>query len=131
LTDSIINILSETDTHLFWEEEGIICIKYKVPVIDLEVAKSGLATRNKITGYKPSLVFADCSLVTNLTSDARTFYASESNAQTTTALAALATSGLTKIIGNFFLSFHCPKVPCKLFSSKEKAFAWLHEHNDH
>jgi len=30
-----------------------------------------------------------------------------------------------KIIGNFYLKFHKPKIPTKLFTSKEKAITWL------
>lgn len=30
-----------------------------------------------------------------------------------------------KIIGNFYLKFHKPKVPTKFFQSKEKALKWL------
>jgi hypothetical protein len=30
-----------------------------------------------------------------------------------------------KIIGNFYLKFHNPSIPTKLFTSKEKAIAWL------
>ena len=122
-----VNILHDNDTHLFWEEEGILCLKYKVPLIDIEVARHGLAIRNKITNNKPRLVYADCSMVTNMTSEARTFYAAESGVKTTFALAALAPSSLTKIIGNFFLNFNRPKMPFKLFSTKDKAFKWLRE----
>lgn len=30
-----------------------------------------------------------------------------------------------KIIGNFYLQFHKPAIPTKLFSTKEKAIEWL------
>ncbi len=30
-----------------------------------------------------------------------------------------------KLIGNFYLKFHKPKIPSKLFTSKEKALKWL------
>ncbi len=125
----VVNILHDNETHLFWEEDGIICIKYKVPVIDIDIARNGLTTRNKITNNKPALIYADCSLLRSVTSEARSFYSSETG--TTIAMAALAPSGMTRIIGGFFLNFNRPKVPFKLFSTKEKAFAWLQEHIDH
>jgi len=122
-----MDILHETETHLFWEEEGILCFKYKVPIIDIEVARNGLAVRNKITNNKPSLVYSDCSLVSNVTSEARAFYASQIGMKTTIAFATLSPTAISKILATFFLSFNRPKVPFKFFSTKEKAFKWLHE----
>jgi len=122
-----MDILLETETHLFWEEEGILCFKYKQPVIDLDVARNGIAIRAKLTQNAQRLVFSDCSLVNNVTSEARIYYASVLTAKTTMALAVLAPNMITKVLAAFFLNFNRPKMPYKFFGTKQKAFQWLHE----
>jgi len=122
-----MDILLETKTHLFWEEEGIICFKYKVPVIDLEVARSGIAMRAKVTQNANRLVYADCTLAKKTTSEARIYYASVLTGKTTIALAIFAPNMITKVLATFFLNFNKPKMPCRFFSNKQKAFEWLHE----
>ncbi len=125
-----MNILAETETHIFWEEEGIICFKYKVEVVDLNVAKNGVETRAKLTHNENRLVYADCSIAKKATSEARIYYASVLTGQTTIALAILAPNMITKVIASFFLNFNKPKMPCKFFSTKQKALEWLHAIND-
>src|ERR1700722_15365686 len=104
-----MDILLETETHLFWEEEGIICFKYKVQVVDLEVARSGIAMRAKVTQNEQRLVYADCTLATKATSEARIYYASVLTSKTTMALAVLAPNMITKVVASFFLNFNRPK----------------------
>ncbi len=41
------------------------------------------------------------------------------------AVALLTGLGLSKIVGNLFLSFRKPKYPTKIFSDREAAIAWL------
>ena len=122
-----MNILFDSDTHLFWEEEGIICFSYKVPVVDLEIVKQGLEIRNEILDKNPHLFFGDLTGVHNITNEARQFYSSEESSGNVIAAAVLTSNAITKIIATFFQSFNRPKVPFKFFSSKEKAFQWLHE----
>ncbi len=122
-----MNILNDSDTHLFWEEEGIICFKYKVPIVDLKIARRGFEIRKQLTNGESYLIYADLTGVANVTNEARTFYASAEARDKAIATAVLAPSALTKIMSTFFMSFNRPVVPFKFFTSKEKAFKWLHE----
>jgi hypothetical protein len=122
-----MNILLETETHLFWEEEGIICFRYKVPVVDLEVARKGTAMRAKATKNEQRLVYADCSVAVRTTSEARIYYASVLTSKTTMALAVHVPNWILKILATAFLNFNRPKMPYRFFSNKQKAFNWLHE----
>jgi len=125
-----MKILSDTDTHLFWEEEGIICFKYKDPIVDLEVARKGFEIRKTLTIGSSYLIYADLTGVSNVTREARVFYASKEGRDKAIATAVLAPSALTKIMSTFFMSFNRPAVPFRFFISKEKAFKWLHEIQD-
>ena len=114
-----------TDTHTFWEEEGILCFSYNKSVVDIDIAKKGLAIRQKLTKGKPCLVFTDLSNVINITNDARDFYASPEGLHSTVALGVLAPTNLTRVLCTFFLTFNRPTIPFKFFDTKEKAFEWL------
>jgi len=121
-----MNILIENDTHLFWEEEGFLCFRYKVSNVDLEVAKKGLEARKKLFNKEPYWIFMDMRGLKSVTSEARRFYSSDEGNHNCMGTAALTEDALTRIIGSFYINFNRPKIPFKLFSTKEKAFQWLH-----
>jgi len=122
-----MNILFENDTHLFWEEEGIICFRYKVPVVDLDTVRKGLEIRKRILGTEKHVFYGDITGMTRITSEARKFYASKESTANLLGVAVLTSNALTNMIATFFQTFHHPGIPYKFFSNKDKAFDWLHE----
>jgi hypothetical protein len=125
-----MKILEENDCLRFWEEDHIICYTYKQPVVDLKIAKDSVLMRYRVTNNQPCLVFGDLENVKSVTREARDYYTCEDAENLVTAAAVLTPTIITKIIATFFLNFNKPKVPFKMFSSKEKAFEWLLEFKD-
>ena len=120
-----MKILEENDSILLWDEENILCILFKKPVVDLELAKMSVSLRLKATNCSPCKLYLDPKNVKSMTKEARDYYTSDEAMQLADAAAVLSTSMITKLIATFFLSFNKPPKPFKIFTSKEKAFEWL------
>jgi hypothetical protein len=59
--------------------------------------------------------------------DIREYSASEDRHKYTIADAFLLNSFAMQVVGNFYINFHKPKKPTKLFTNEEKALKWLRE----
>lgn len=59
--------------------------------------------------------------------EARLAYAGPENAKVLSAAAILVDSPTSRILGNFFLGANKLQMPVRLFTSEQKALAWLHE----
>jgi hypothetical protein len=83
-----------------------------------------MATQTFVPG-KPFLVVADLRRIGNLSDEARKFGASTAASQFYAALAIIASSPATNLVANFFIRFHKPPAPTRVFSSEEAALKWL------
>jgi len=120
-----MKILEENEYFVFWEEDGIFCCMYKKPVVDLEIAKMSVSSRLKHSKNQSSKLYVDLTHVKSASKEARDYYATEEAMQLAYASAALTPSIFSMIIGTFFLNFHKPRKPFKIFTTKERAFEWL------
>lgn len=81
----------------------------------------------KITKGKPYGVLVQAEELVNFTREVRELLASETFKGNTKAKA-LITNGLgQKLLGNFYLKVNKPHIKTRLFTSREKALAWLRE----
>lgn len=91
----------------------------------LEDAKENTAAVE--TFYKgvkfPLLV--DIRNIKSISPEAREHFSIKGRESVVMAYAMLLSSSISRMIGNFFLSFHKPAVPVKLFDDEDKALAWL------
>jgi hypothetical protein len=122
-----MNILNDNEFFTFWEEDDIICFRYKQKIVSLDIAKMGVEIRLNSSNYKPCAMFVDMTNVKTVTKEARDYYGSPYASQLLKATAVLTESVLTKTITTFFLNFNKPQLPFKMFTNKSKAFAWLKE----
>jgi hypothetical protein len=123
-----MNILEDNESFCFWEEQNIICNVYKKNVIDIDVARLGVSMRLRVSERQPCAMYVDMQNVNKVTKEARDYYITEEATQLILATAVYTPSVLTKIITTFFLNFNKPKMPFKMFSSKEKALEWLKDY---
>ena len=70
-------------------------------------------------------LLVDIQNIKSISPEAREHFTLKGRESVVKAYAMILSSSLSRMIGNFFLSFHKPVVPVKLFDHEEKALAWL------
>ncbi|WCL81074.1 STAS/SEC14 domain-containing protein [Saprospira sp. CCB-QB6] len=107
-----------------WQlEEGIVKEIYKPVNVNLEMMKGHIEDSLQAYGVG-AWYLSDISQLKSTEREARDYLAKHGIA----AGAALLTySPISKLVGNLFLKFNKPKFPTRLFTSEEKALAWLRE----
>lgn len=106
--DGIVRIVSNEDT-----ESTISTVKE-----ELEIFK-------KLGGGKKILIIGDATGVVRMTKEARDFVSSEEAGKVVGKMAGLSHSTTGKLISNFVIKVHKPKVPTKMFSDVDTAIKWL------
>jgi hypothetical protein len=110
-------------------KHGILHLKYKKEVLDIECAKNVVESRLLLSSGKTYPLFVDIAKVKTTTREARS-YTSQGDAEKFISATALwGKSELTRLMANFFLSIYKPKVPVKFFTNHKKAVDWLHQFN--
>ena len=107
-------------------ENNIVIAKYNENILlDFNKMNKFVKKRLEVQNGKeyPVLIYLSLKKVTK---EARE-YANKEGLEGIKAGAFLVDSFMTKTIFNFFLSVYSPKVPTKLFTSKEEAINWLNE----
>lgn len=117
----------ENDVISFELKEGILYGRYKVMQIDLETAMFATSFRHQITAGRKFPSIADLSMVKRVTKDARSFFSSDQAGEDLLALALVVNNPVTRTMVNFFLKFHQPPYPFRLFSNLEEAAIWINK----
>ncbi len=97
----------------------------KVKKIDLQIASDIVSLRLANFGDVDYPTMWDFCAVTELTKDARDFFAVQESSRRFRAVAVLTDSQVGNIIFNFYMHFSAPKVPTRLFKNKNEALNWL------
>ncbi len=108
-----------------WKEERIMFGEYKVEEVTPDIAQHMIATRLEGCNDESFPFLADVRKVKTITKEARSAFAEGDGIKLMPACALLVDSPVNRLLGNFFLSVSKPKVPTKLFTSKEEAMTWL------
>lgn len=95
--------------------------------IDVEDVKEMRIVYLKFSKNEPFAILLDASEPSTLTHEARVLLASKEYAEKRIAAAFVTKSTASKLIGNFFIQFHKPFSPTKLFNDEASAFEWLKE----
>jgi hypothetical protein len=107
-------------------EDGILEMDFSDTLeIDLKEAKEMVAATATLSGGKKVLVLNIAGSITTATTAARDFAASAEAIQYTLAEAYVVNNLAQKIVGNFYVNFHKPQVPTKIFTNTEEAVNWL------
>ena len=95
---------------------------------ELHDAREAVAVTWKVAGEVRRPVLVDIRGVRSQTREAREYFMSEEAAERVVAVALLAASPLSRMLGNFFLRVGAHRIPTRLFTREEAACDWLLEH---
>ncbi len=115
----------ENEAVLFELREGILYGQYKVAEIDLATAKEATLIRQKVIGDRTVPSIADISMVKRVPKETREYFSSSQAGEDLSAIAVVISNPVTRTMGNFFLKFHQPKYPFKLFTNLDEATVWI------
>ena len=104
-------------------DNGIIHEVYHPTHVTLDALKGHIEACRQAFGTE-GFYISDIRQLKSVCQQSRKHLANHSVAK---ASAILVSSGLSTMLGNIFLKFNKPNFPTKLFTSKEKAMAWIEE----
>ena len=90
-----------------------------------EDAEENLAVAHRLTGGARVPLLLDIRGTGTLSREARELYSSEAGARVITALAFIADSAFTRVVGNLFIRLARTRYPVRLFSEESEAESWL------
>ena len=127
--------LQETTTtqKIYWDTENEIVegvIFTNITTLDQAIEDINAQERIRIKLNKQKTrVLIDMSEISEVSKEARDYFANERTAKTQRACALYITSGIGRVIGNFFMGLNKPQTPTKLFTDKKEAIKWLHTYS--
>lgn len=108
------------------DDDGILQIRFfKGTTVTLEKIKEYYRVSNDLLGGKKALVLIDASEDYTVTDEAKAYGQTEEATKNRIAIAYVTGSVANRIMFNLYLKIYKPKVPLKMFTSKEAALKWL------
>jgi len=125
----------ETATQkLYWDSENeIVWGELFAKQLTEEDAKENIDAQESVRdgmNRVKTRVLIDMTEVTEITKEARDYFANERMASIQRATALLIGSPVSRVIGNFFMGLNKPISPTRLFTNPHKAIQWLHTFSD-
>ena len=125
----------ETSTQkLYWDSENeIVWGELFGNLGTEELAKENIDAQESIRdgmNKAKTRVLIDMTAVTEISKEARDYFANERTASIQRATALLIGSPVSRVIGNFFMGLNKPISPTRLFTDPHKAIQWLHTFSD-
>ena len=127
----MLELLEETATQkIYWNVEDEIVegiLTANITLLDqaIEIIDAHERVRDKMNKQK-TRVLIDMSKISEVSKEARDYFANERTSTIQRACALYITSAIGRVIGNFFMGMNKPQAPTKLFTNKEEAIKWLH-----
>ena len=107
-------------------EDGIVQIVWAPAVVmDYEDALAATSAMKKLTAGRPHPLLVDAHAAGPLGRPARMEFASRGDL--ISAMALVANTPLSRLMGNFFIAVSNPGAPTRLFNDEASALAWLKE----
>ena len=120
------NFVESTASYFWLDDAGILVIVNKpVALHTKENAEEGVALAMEMSTGIPRPLLIDITDIKSMSRDAREIYAKVSAEERVEAVALVTRSAMSRILGNFFMSFNRPSVPIKLFNDADTARKWL------
>ncbi len=126
---------AETTTQkLYWDSENEIVWGELFADLTTEAAArenvdAQESVRDSVNKEK-TRVLIDMGNVSEISKEARDYFANERTAAVQRATALLIRSPVSRVIGNFFMGLNKPICPTRLFTDDQKAIEWLHTFSD-
>ncbi len=117
----------KTQTATIWlDDNGILHSVYLEGVdVEVEHTTENAAVFKQLAKAKKVPILIDIRGVNSVTREARGTASSPEAINIAAATVLLISSPVSRVIGNFFMGLNKPPYPIKLFTSEEKAIAWL------
>ncbi len=120
----------ETSTQkLYWDSENeIVWCDLFGNQTTVELAKENVDAQERLrdsVNRVKTRVLIDMTSTTEISKEARDYFANERTGSIQRATALLIGSPVSRVIGNFFLGLNRPLSPTRLFSDPHKAIQWL------
>lgn len=116
---------------VYLRDDGIIQVNFgALTELDVKEAKQIVAATGKLTKGKKALILNVAGKLTTATKDARDYAATEEGSIYTIADAYVIRSLAQKLIANFYINFHKPLVPTRVFTTESEAVDWLNTFKD-
>ena len=126
---------AETTTQkLYWDTENeIVWGEVVANLTTEELAKENIDAQERLRdslNRAKTRVLIDMTAVTEISKEARDYFANERTVSIQRATALLVNSPVSRLIGNFFLGLNKPISPTRLFTDPKAAIRWLHTFSD-
>lgn len=120
------NAVDSSSYYLWLDDDGILIAVNKPSIRDtLNDALEKIAAVVQLSDGKPRPLLVDTTETKSVSREAREAYAQAGKDGKVVALALVTGSAVSRIIANFFLNFHKPPIPVRLFNSRGPAKDWL------
>ncbi len=125
----------ETSTQkVYWDSENeIVWGELFADQRTKELAKENIDAQERvrdILGKTKTRVLIDMTAISEISKEARDYFANERTASIQRATALLISSPVSRVIGNFFMGLNKPISPTRLFTDPREAIKWLHTYSD-
>ena len=126
---------AETSTQkIYWDHDNqIVWGEVIRNMATEEAAKENIDAQESIRdglNKAKTRVLIDITGVTEISKEARDYFANERTAAIQRATALVVGSPVSRVIGNFFMGLNKPISPTRLFTDPSKAIRWLHTFGD-
>ena len=119
---------------LYWDsEEKIVWGELIGNQVTEELAKENIDAQESVRdglNRAKIRVLVDMTAITEISKEARDYFANERTASIQRATALLIGSPVSRVIGNFFMGLNKPISPTRLFADPHKAIQWLQTFSD-
>lgn len=118
-----------TEKAELWSDEEDFCWLVFSPEAEVDLADAQQIMKSAgltFTGEK-YVTLVDARSIKSISSEAREYFVDEESGAMLEAVAILVGSTHSRLLANFFINFHKPTVPTRMFTDIEKAKTWLRE----
>ena len=128
-------LMMETSTQkLYWDDaNNIVWGELDATPQTLELAKENIDAQGRIRDAverEKTRVLVDMRQCTEISREARAYYAGERTGSIQRATALLVKSPVSVVMGNFFMGLNKPIYPTRMFHDADQALSWLAEFPD-
>lgn len=127
----MVNKFIKTKSAQIWIEDNILRCKL-VPGAEITIdhAKEIVKETLRLCKGKKMPILGDMREAKYISFESRRYLSGNEAEKAAYALAMIANSPVSKVIGNFLIGINKPPYPVRLFTSKEKAIEWLKKFKD-
>lgn len=108
-----------------WLEDGVVFSIYTKKPLNIVAAKEIVQERYKLVKGKSHPTLVDYTAGMSADKESRDYLAGENGIKYVSAGAIVIKNHIQKLLGNAFLTINRPKVPARLFTSRDEALKWL------